>query len=144
MSSHTHSTIPESHYDILESCCYPVVCTMRPDGLMSANPVSMLWDGEFIRFSTLKNRMKYRNLLSDPRLSLCLVHPNNPMHYLEVRGRAELEEDSDRAFVNRIAIKYMGRDVYPYDPPDAQRITVKIIAQQISTPAMGKFASKKG
>ena len=32
-SSERHAVIPESHLDILDSCCYPVVSTVRPDGM---------------------------------------------------------------------------------------------------------------
>lgn len=135
-------SIPESHYDILESCCSPVVCTVRSDGLLSANPVSIVWDGEFVRFSTLKDRVKYKNLLADSRIAICLSHPENELHYIEIRGRAEMAEDVDRSFVNSIAKKYMAMDVFPYDPPNAERITVTIHPEQISTPLMGKVTKK--
>lgn len=137
-ASQRHNTIPESHHDILESKCSPVACTQRPDGRLSANPVSIVWDGEFVRFSTLKDRAKYRNLSADPRIALCLIHPDNPLHYIEIRGRASLQDDSDRCFVNSIAKKYMGLDEFPYDPPDAERVTVTVHSEQISTPVMGK------
>lgn len=140
-SSQRHATIPDSHLDILESRCYPVVSTIRPDGLISANPVSILWESGRIRFTTLKDRMKVRNLLADPRISLCAMHPDNVLHYLEVRGHAELEDDADRAFVDRIAMKYMGRERYPFDPPGAQRVIVTVVPEQISTPFMGKLGS---
>ena len=39
------------------------VSTIRhQDGLISTNPVGFDWDGEFVRLSTLKSRVKYRNL----------------------------------------------------------------------------------
>lgn len=82
--------------------------------------------------------MKYRNLLSDPRITLCISHPDNELHYIEVRGRAELSEDSDRKFVDAIAKKYMGVDAFPYDPPGAERVTVTVICEQISTPVFGR------
>jgi PPOX class probable F420-dependent enzyme len=142
-SSKRHAVIPQSHVDILQSCCYPVVSTLRPDGMLSSNPVSMVWDDDNIRFSTLKDRMKYRNLLADPRISLCIAHPDNPLHYIEVRGYAELEDDTTRSFVNQIAKKYMGVDEYPFDPPGAPRVTVTVRVEQISTPLMGKVGNNQ-
>ena len=130
--------IPKTHYDILESKCSPIVCTVRADGKLSAHPVSIIWDGEYIRFSTLKDRMKYHNLLADPRVTLCAVHPSNELHYVEVRGRAEMEDDTDRSFVNSIAKKYMGMDNFPYDKPGVERVTVTIIPEQVSIPLMGE------
>ena len=139
--SKRHVQIPESHTDILESKCSPVVCTIRPDGLISAHPVSIVWDGEFVRFSTSKDRIKYRNLLADPRITMCIIHPDNELHYIELRGRAELQDDLDRSFVNSIARKYMGLDEFPFDPPGTERVTITVIPEQISTPMMGKVGS---
>jgi hypothetical protein len=51
-----------------------------------------------------------------------------------------LEDDADRAFVNRIAMKYMGLEEFPYDPPGAERMIVTVVAEQVSTPFMGKLA----
>ncbi len=101
--------------------------------MLSAHPVSFLWDGERLRFSTLKGRQKIRNLQADPRISLCIVDPENDLHYLEIRGQASLEEALDRSFINSIAHKYLNVDEYPYDRPDAERITVTIHVEQAST-----------
>jgi PPOX class probable F420-dependent enzyme len=141
--SQLHERIPESHLDILESKCTAVCCTLRREGMLSANPVSIHWDGEFVRFSTLKDRVKYRNLLADPRIALCITHPEDALHYIEIRGRASVEEDLDRSFVNRIAKKYMDVDEYPFDPPGAERVTVTVHPEQISTPLMGRLARRK-
>lgn len=130
-----HATIPESHYDILESQCYPNVCTIRhKDGLISSNPVSMLWDGEYVRFSTTKDRVKYKNLLADSRLTLIIQAVDDPLYYIEIRGHAEMEDDTDRSFINAIGKKYMDVDEYPFDTPDKQRVTVTVIPEQVSVP----------
>lgn len=140
--SQRHTTIPESHFDILESKCSAIVCTVRKDGFLSAHPVSILWDGEFIRFSTLKDRMKYKNLQADSRVTLCITHPNNDLHYIEVRGHATMKDDTDSCFVNGIAMKYMGLEKFPFDLPGAERVTITVHAEQISTPLMGKVADE--
>lgn len=126
------SEIPATHFPILESACYPIVTTMRHDGLISANPVSMLWDGERVRFSTQKNRMKYKNMVADPRLTLCISSLEDPLYYIEIRGKAEIEDDPDRVFINRVAQKYLDMDEYPYDKPGDQRVTVTVIPEQVS------------
>ena len=38
--------------------------------------------------------------------------------------------------------KYMELDEFPYDPPDAERVTVTIVAEQVSTPVMGKVGKQ--
>lgn len=139
MAKHSMRTtaVPESHFDLLEAKCSGIVCTLREDGQLSAHPVSFLWDGEHLRFSTLEERKKVQNLRADPRISLCIMDPENELHYLEIRGKALLEKDGDRSFVNSIARKYMNMDEYPYDRPGANRVTVTIMIEQVSTPLMG-------
>ncbi len=56
--------IPEAYYDILEAKCFPHVATIRPDGMISSNPICLLWDGKLIRFSTTKGRVKYHNQIA--------------------------------------------------------------------------------
>jgi PPOX class probable F420-dependent enzyme len=131
------TTVPESHLDLLEAKCSGIACTLREDGQLSAHPVSFLWDGEHLRFSTLEERKKVQNLRADPRISLCIMDPENELRYLEIRGKAGLEKDLDRSFVNSIARKYMNMDEYPYDRPGANRVTVTIAIEQVSTPLMG-------
>ena len=124
--------IPASHSDILDAKCFAHVATLRPDGQLSNHPVCLIWDGKHVRFSTTKGRRKYRNLRADPRIAVSVTDLENPWRYLEIRGRAELEDDVDRAFINRIARKYMGQDEYPFDRPGDERVTVTVHAEQVS------------
>jgi len=123
---------PPSHRDILAARGLSFVATIRPDGMISTNPVSTLWDGSRLRFSTAKSRKKYRNLLRDNRVTVCIPDPKNAMRYLEIRGRASLEDDADRSFINQIAKEFMGVDVYPFDPPGLSRVTVTIEIEQVA------------
>jgi PPOX class probable F420-dependent enzyme len=127
-------TIPASHLDIFETNCMGYVATMRPDGRMSVTPVSVMWDGTHLRFSTLKSRRKYRNLQFDDRVTVCVQHPENPVRYVEIRGRARFEDDSSHAFIDALARKYMGVDRYPYDRPGDERVTVRIEIEHVSAP----------
>ena len=125
--------IPANLVDILDKRCFASVATLRPDGMLSCNPVSIVWDGEQIRFSSLEKQKKIRNLRADPRIALSILDPDNPVRYLEIRGTADVEPDEDRSFVNEMAKKYLGVDEYPYDEPGAKRVIVTIHAQKVST-----------
>jgi len=128
--------IPATHSDILDKRCFASAATVRPDGQLSCNPVSIVWDGEFVRFSSLERTKKIRNLRADPRIALSILDPDDPTRYVEIRGRAEIEPDSLRSFVNAMAKKYMDVDEYPYDPPGAKRMVITVHAEQVSTPAI--------
>ena len=128
--------IPKQCHDILTDRPTGHIATLRPDGRLSVHPVSLLWDGEYVRVSTLKSRQKYRNLSQDPRVAISIPHRNNPNRYVEIRGVAELTDDPERIFVNSVAQHYMGVDVYPFDKPGEQRVTITIHAEQVSAPGI--------
>lgn len=126
------NTIPEAFHALLASRCFAHVATLRPDGLLSVHPVAILFDGERLRFSTLKSRGKFRNLQRDPRLSLSIIDPEQPLRHLEVRGRASWEDDAQRGFIDAVAQKYFGSERYRFDRPGDERITVTVQIEQIA------------
>ena len=128
--------IPEAAHDILTDLPTGHVATPRPDGRLSVNPVALLYEDGVVRFSTTKDRAKYRNLLADNRIAICVPHRNNPNRYIELRGRATIQEDVDRLFIDRVAKHYMNADRYPFDHPKAERVTVAIVAEQVSMRAI--------
>lgn len=119
--------IPESHADILEQPVLAYIATIGADGAPQNNPVWFGWDGEFIRFSQPTTTQKVRNLRRDPRIALAFVDANNPYRYLEIRGVVErFEPDPENAFINAMAKKYMGVDVFPYLQPGQERVAVVV------------------
>lgn len=126
------SPIPARYHALLSSRCYAHVATIRTDGLLSVHPVAILFDGEQIRFSTLKSRGKFRNLGSDTRLSLSIMDPERPLRHIELRGRASWQDDPQRTFIDAIARKYFDKERYPFDEPDAERITVTLSIEQVA------------
>jgi len=128
------NAIPASHLDIVEAKGLSFVATIRPDGLLSVHPVSVIAEAGELKFSTMKDRGKVRNLRHDNRISVCIPDPANPLRYIEVRGRARIEEDPDRSFVDRVAQKFLGVERYPYDPPGTERVTIVVEIEQVSVP----------
>lgn len=126
-----NNVIPESHHDIVKGNNYANVAMVMPNGSLANNTVAFVWDGEFVRFSTLKARQKYKNLANDQRVALCIPDPNNPWRYLEIRGTVQIEEDTERTFINSIAKKYMNQDEYPFDKPGDVRITFTVIPTRV-------------
>jgi PPOX class probable F420-dependent enzyme len=127
-------TIPAHLHELLSGTPIAFVTTMRPDGRMSTNPVALMFDGTHVRISATTDRKKIRNLLADDRITLCVVQPGNLNRYVEIRGRAVLTPDDDRSFIDSIAQRYMGADRYPFDKKWQQRVTIKVIAEAISSP----------
>ena len=126
--------IPVHLQQLLSGTPIAFLTTMRPDGRMSTNPVAVLFDGTHVRVSATEDRRKIRNLRADDRITLCVVQPGNLNRYVEIRGRAVLTPDDDRAFIDSIAQRYMGVDRYPFDKKWQQRITIKVIVEAVSSP----------
>ena len=128
--------IPESHLDIMEGFQATVSTVRHRDGLISTTPVTFDWDGEFVRFSTLKSRVKYKSLLANPQITLCIISPSEFTRYIEIRGTAELTDDPGGAFNLEIFKRLTGKDAFHSGDTAAQRVTVKIIPSKISTPSL--------
>jgi PPOX class probable F420-dependent enzyme len=126
--------IPHYVLDIFDDKPIAYLTTMRPDGRMSTNPVAALLRDGRVCVSTTQDRKKVRNLRADSRVTICVVHRNNPNRYVEVRGTAELVDDSDHAFIDEVARHYMGVDRYPFDEPGQERVTIVVHAEQVSAP----------
>jgi PPOX class probable F420-dependent enzyme len=119
--------IPQDKLDLLESKALAVVATIGPDGAPQVNPVWFDWDGEFIRFSQTTTRQKAKNVQREPRIALSIVDPTNPFRYLEVRGKVvNIEQDPERAFINKMAKKYIDQDVYPWHMEGDVRIVIVV------------------
>ncbi len=137
------TAVPHTHRDILETAVQGMMSTIRhADGLISTNPVGFDWDGEHVRISTLKSRVKYANLRANPQITFCVVDPLAPTRYIEIRGHAELIDDPGGELNRKIYRRHTGQE-FNLDAPDAERVIVKIIPSQVSAPTLygGKLDS---
>lgn len=125
--------IQKSHLDILNSTALAHIATIGPKGEPQSTPVWFDWDGENIHFSQTTNRQKYRNLKRDGRVAISIVDPQNPFHYLEIRGTVtSFSEDPDLEFINKMAKKYIGVDKYPHHQSGDVRIVVTVKPEHTS------------
>ncbi len=142
MSDTNEIEIPEAHAAILGGNTFGVVSTLREkDGLISTNPVSYVWDGECVRISTIKGRVKYTNLLANPMITFCVVDREDIMKYVEIRGHASITDDPDRAFL-RSTLEAGGMEMPEnLDPPGTERVVIRIHPQRSSSPMLygGRF-----
>jgi PPOX class probable F420-dependent enzyme len=137
-------TIEKNRHALIASAKFGIMSTIRhSDGMISSNPVGYLWDGEMIRVSTLKSRVKYQNLLADSRIALCIVNPANVMDYIEIRGHATLADDPQRDFFRRQFMAGSGGVEPPedIDSPAAERAIIIIHPHRVSSPSLygGRF-----
>ncbi|MGH3899466.1 MAG: PPOX class F420-dependent oxidoreductase [Pseudonocardiaceae bacterium] len=90
----------------------PRLATVRRDGRPHVAPVWFDLDGGDLVFSTGERSVKGRNLIADPRLSICVDDDQPPFAFVIVEGTAELSRDpaAPREWAGRIGARYLGVD----------------------------------
>ena len=110
---------------LLDGRHFAVLATIIPDGGPQTSAMWVGRDGDDVLFSTVAGRRKHRNVVGDPRASVTVLDSDDPYNYVELRGRATLEEDVGRVFDTGLSQKYDGKDPDP-DPPGAVRLIIRM------------------
>jgi len=108
---------------------YAVLATVNPDGSPQTSVIWVGLDGGDLLFSTVKGRVKHRNMLRDPRVSISVIDSADPENYVELRGRASMTPDIGRQLDTRLSWKYDGKDPDP-DRPGAVRVVVRVVVEK--------------
>jgi PPOX class probable F420-dependent enzyme len=128
-------SIPERFLDLLTTKkAFAQLGTLMPDGSPQVTPVWCDMAGDVLRVNSAKGRQKDLNMRRDPRVSLCLMDPENPYRYVELRGRVvEITEQGADAHIDSLARKYLGVETYPYRKKDEVRVIYKIEIEHTSS-----------
>ena len=126
--------IPESHRDLLDAEV-ATLATVDDKGFPQLTEVWFVHDEGTVRISLSSGRYKTRNLQERPQCSLLILDLQNPYRYLELRGRARIEED-DGSLIERVKEKYQA-DVREFDAPGERRLAVTIEPVKVRAVAMG-------
>ncbi|HUN06170.1 MAG TPA: PPOX class F420-dependent oxidoreductase [Aggregatilineales bacterium] len=124
--------IPETHQDLLDRPIYVVATTVMPDGQPQSTVVWWDYEGDFIRFNTADGRQKPKNIRQNPKITLLALDPNNPFHWLEIRGVVEeMTTEGGVEHIESLSRKYTGRAYYSdfntRSSPDTEtRLVVKV------------------
>jgi len=125
--------VPEAFHELLSSKAIAFVGTIGKHGEPQVTPSWFLWDGDQVRISLVEGRQRLRNLRRDPRISVAVVDPARPTHYLELRGRIDgLTPDPALALERAVAEKYAGAwtDV---EPPGTPRYAAAIVVERTTS-----------
>src|SRR5438067_11071022 len=126
--------IPDKYRDLFSKRAFASLGTLMPDGTPQVTPVWVDLDGDLIVVNTAKGRVKDRNMKRDPRVSLAIIDPDNPYHYVEVRGRVvDITEEGADQHIDKMAKKYLGKDKYPNRQPGEVRVLYKIEPEKFSS-----------
>ena len=82
--------LSESARRLVDGRNYAVLATVNPDGSPQTSVVWVGRDGGDLLFSTVEGRVKHRNMVRDPRVSVSVIDSADPENYVELRGRVSM------------------------------------------------------
>jgi PPOX class probable F420-dependent enzyme len=117
-------TLNDVAREVLDGPHFAVLATSNADGRPQSSVIFVKRDGDTMVFSTIRGRLKTRNMARDPRVSL-LVLDKEKGRYVEIRGTVEITEDPEKRLLYEMYDTYMG-GMAPPPEPDAERLIVRI------------------
>jgi len=124
--------LPDSAREMLRGKAYAHVVTRSAGGRPQ---ITMVWADEIdghLAFNTSRGRVKLRNIERDPQIAVTVQDPRDPQQYLVVQGHAEVLPEGGPEHIDRLAVRFLGLDHYPYLQPGEERVTVRVVADRIS------------
>jgi PPOX class probable F420-dependent enzyme len=121
--------LSESALALVDGKNYAILATMNPDGSPQTSVVWVGRDGGELLFSTVAGRVKHRNMMRDPRVSVTVIDSADPENYVELRGRVSMTPDIDRRVDTQLSWKYDSRDP-GVDRPGAVRVVVRMVVEK--------------
>jgi PPOX class probable F420-dependent enzyme len=121
--------LSESALRLVDGKNYAVLATVNPDGSPQTSVVWVGRDGGDLLFSTVEGRVKHRNIVRDPRVSVSIIDSADPENYVELRGRVSMTPDVGRRVDTELSWKYDGRDPGE-DRPGAVRVVVRCVPRR--------------
>ena len=115
----------EATLRLLDGKNYAVLATVNADGSPQTSVVWVGRDGSNLLFSTVEGRVKHRNMVRDPRVSVTVIDSADPENYVELRGTVSMTPDVGRRIDTQLSWKYDGRDPGE-DRPGAVRVVVRM------------------
>jgi PPOX class probable F420-dependent enzyme len=110
---------------LLDGPNYAVLATINPDGSPQTSAMWVGRDGDDLLMSTVEGRLKHRNMVRDPRVSVTVLDSADPEIYVELRGSVTMTPDIGRQVDTELSWKYDGKDP-DEDRPGAVRVVVRI------------------
>ncbi len=128
------AALPEGVKKLFLEPNYAHVATLMADGSPQVTPVWVDIEGDLILVNTAEGRSKPRNVRRDPRVAISIVKQDNPYSSAFVRGRVvEMRLEGADDHIDKLAMKYMGQESYPYRQAGDQRVIMVIEPEHVSS-----------
>lgn len=102
--------IPESHLELIDGPYTVALSTVMPDGQPQTTPIWCNRKGDYIFINVMKGFRKEKNMRLNPKVSLLVYDPKNPLHNIEIRGLViEMTEDGAVEHIDELTRLYLGK-----------------------------------
>jgi PPOX class probable F420-dependent enzyme len=124
--------LPESVRAIVDGNNFATIGTVNADGSPQTSVVWITRDGDDLLMSTIRGRLKERNLSRDPRASVTVFDHENPYSYFEARGPVTMTEEGGDKLINDLALKYTGDDYKGDQGTDHVRVVIRLTPTKLT------------
>ena len=108
------------------------VATLMKDGSPQLSPVWADFEDNHILVNTAEGRIKHKNVIRDPRVAVSVVSNQNPLDMTTIRGKViQIIPDYEYKHADRLTMKYMKREHYPFKREGEKRIILKIKPERV-------------
>jgi PPOX class probable F420-dependent enzyme len=120
--------LSESACSKVEAPNFGYLATVMEDGSPQVSPVWVDLEADRVLINTATGRLKEKNMRREPRVAISIADKDNQYEKVNIRGRVAEFVEGDEAFahIDKLAMKYMGQDKYPWLQPGEERVIVKI------------------
>jgi PPOX class probable F420-dependent enzyme len=133
--------LPETARKLFEQPVTACLATMSPLGRAQLTPVWCSTDGDVVYLNSCKDRHKDRNLRARPQVTLMLMNPENPYHWLTFYGRVvDVVDEDDRErghlateSIDDLSEKYLGQRPYPFRDEGEIRVRYTVEPEKVVT-----------
>jgi PPOX class probable F420-dependent enzyme len=102
--------LPDEVTSLLEKPYLAVIASVRSDGQPVSVPTWFLLEDGRVLVNMDEGRKRLEYLRNEPRVSLTVYDPNDPVTHVSMQGRvAELVSDPELVDIDRLAQRYVGK-----------------------------------
>jgi PPOX class probable F420-dependent enzyme len=126
--------LTEAAKQFLQEKRFAALATINRDGTPQQSIVWYELQGDEIMMNTKRGRLKDRNLVRDPRVSICV---EDGYRYITIRGTVRLIDDQQvaQADIMRLAMRYHGTEIAERQARDQfgkeERITIRLPIERV-------------
>lgn len=120
--------LPDAARELLDGPHSAILSTANRDGRPQSSVILVKPDGDCVVFSTIRGRLKTRNMERDPRVSLLVLARSG--RYVEIRGRVDITDDPEKTLLHEMYERYMDGATPPPEP-EAERVIVRVRPERL-------------